>query len=94
MPLDDIAVDEVQEVERQLAQRRQQRALRRRARVARFGMVKEAIASSWAFILRDGAGIIGIATLSYGAWLAWHPAGFIAGGALLVAGAWISGSRE
>jgi hypothetical protein len=32
----------------------------------------------------DALLISGAATLSYGAWLAWHPAGFIVFGALLI----------
>ncbi len=38
-------------------------------------------------LLVDLAGLAGAALLSYGAWLAWHPAGFMLGGALLLAGA-------
>lgn len=34
----------------------------------------------------DGLLVAGAATISYGAWLIYAPAGFIAGGALLVAG--------
>lgn len=40
--------------------------------------------------LADLAGIAGAGLVSYGAALVYHPAGFIAGGALLVAGAWLS----
>jgi hypothetical protein len=36
---------------------------------------------------RDVAGLSGIALVSYGAWLIYSPAGFIAGGAILLAGA-------
>jgi hypothetical protein len=38
-------------------------------------------------LLRDLAGVAGAGAVSYGAWLAWPPAGFIAGGAILVGGA-------
>jgi hypothetical protein len=36
----------------------------------------------------DGIGIAGAAAFSYGAWLAYPPSGFMAGGALLIIGAW------
>lgn len=41
-------------------------------------------------IVRDGAGLVGLGALSYGAWLAWPPAGFMLGGFLLLAGAALS----
>ena len=41
-------------------------------------------------VLRDIAGLAGIALVSYGAWLVYQPAGFIAGGAILLAGAVVS----
>lgn len=37
--------------------------------------------------VRDAAAAIGVALVSYGAWLVYPPAGFIAGGSLLVAAA-------
>ena len=40
-------------------------------------------------ILRDLAALAGAASVAYGAWLAWPPAGFIAGGLLAMAGAWL-----
>lgn len=42
-------------------------------------------------LANDGAGIGGAAIFSYGAWLAWHPVGFLVGGALLMAIAWLNG---
>jgi hypothetical protein len=39
-----------------------------------------------AALARDLAGVAGAACVAYGAWLVYHPAGFIVGGALLVAG--------
>ncbi len=42
--------------------------------------------------LRDVAGIAGVACVSYGAWSIYHPAGFLVGGALLIAGA-VLGAR-
>jgi hypothetical protein len=36
--------------------------------------------------MRDCAGILGAASLAYGAWLAYKPAGFIVAGLLLLAG--------
>lgn len=35
----------------------------------------------------DAAGIAGAGLIAYGAWLVYHPAGFIVGGVLLLAGA-------
>lgn len=38
-------------------------------------------------LLPDGLLIAGASSLSYGAWLAWEPAGYVVGGALaLIAG--------
>jgi hypothetical protein len=37
-------------------------------------------------LLRDLVGMAGAALVSYGAWLVYEPAGFIAGGAMLIAG--------
>lgn len=36
--------------------------------------------------LRDAAGLAAVASISYGAWLIYEPAGFIAGGLLVLAG--------
>ena len=44
-------------------------------------------------LARDCAGLTGVALVSYGAWLVYPPAGFIAGGTLLLAGALISGRK-
>lgn len=44
-------------------------------------------------IAADIAGVLGGLALSYGAWLVYHPAGFIAAGTLLLAGA-VLYSRE
>ncbi|MFI4983301.1 MAG: hypothetical protein ACHQIO_23350 [Nevskiales bacterium] len=41
-------------------------------------------------MLRDAAGLGGAGLCAYGAWLIYPPAGFIAGGVLLLAGAWLS----
>ena len=40
-------------------------------------------------LLRDTAGLLGAAAIAYGAWQIYPPLGFIAGGALLLAGAWL-----
>jgi ABC-type protease/lipase transport system fused ATPase/permease subunit len=37
--------------------------------------------------MRDVVGIAGIAMLSFGAWLAWPPAGFMVAGTILLAAA-------
>lgn len=44
-------------------------------------------ADAAASVLRDVSGLAGGALLSYGAWLAYKPAGFIVAGVLLLAGA-------
>lgn len=36
---------------------------------------------------REVAGLIGVGLASYGAWLAYHPAGYMVAGSLLIAGA-------
>lgn len=38
-------------------------------------------------LVRDLAGLCGVGLVSYGAWLIYPPAGFIAGGILLIVGA-------
>jgi hypothetical protein len=38
-------------------------------------------------VFRDVTGLTGASLVSYGAWLVYHPAGFIVAGALLLAGA-------
>lgn len=42
-------------------------------------------------IIRDIIGIGGAVSISYGAWSIYHPLGFIVGGALAIAGAWLHG---
>jgi len=42
-------------------------------------------------LLRDAAGLAGAGAVAYGAWLVYPPAGFMVGGGLLIAGAWLSG---
>lgn len=41
-------------------------------------------------LVRDAAGLAGVGLLSYGAWLAWPPAGFMVAGALILAGVVLS----
>lgn len=41
-------------------------------------------------VVRDVAGLAGVAAISYGAWLAWPPAGYIVGGALVLVGVLLS----
>jgi hypothetical protein len=41
-------------------------------------------------LLRDLSGIAGCALVSYGAWRAYEPAGFIVGGVLLASAAFLS----
>lgn len=41
----------------------------------------------WQQVIADLAGLIGAGLSAYGCWLVFPPAGFIVGGALLIAGA-------
>lgn len=45
-------------------------------------------------LIRDGAGLSGVALIAYGAWLVYEPAGFIVAGTLLVAGALLAGGAK
>ncbi len=47
------------------------------------------IAAAVPGLLRDLAGLCGVGLVSYGAWLIYPPAGFIAGGCLLILGAFL-----
>lgn len=38
-------------------------------------------------LIRDAAGLAGAASVSYGAWLIYEPAGFVAGGLILMVAA-------
>ena len=38
-------------------------------------------------VVRDLAGLAGVGLVSYGAWMIYPPAGFVAGGLLLIVGA-------
>ena len=44
-------------------------------------------------LLTDLAGFVGAASIAYGAWLIYPPAGFLVAGVLLVAGAMFFGRR-
>lgn len=44
--------------------------------------------------IRDVAGLSGVALIAYGAWLCFPPAGFIAAGVMLIAGAVLSSKRH
>ena len=46
-----------------------------------------AIAVAVPGLVRDLAGLCGVGLVSYGAWMIYPPAGFIAGGILLIVGA-------
>ncbi len=41
-------------------------------------------------LLRDLVGLGGAASVAYGAWLAWPPAGFMVGGLFALGGAWLA----
>jgi hypothetical protein len=45
-------------------------------------------------VLRDGIGLAGAASFTYGAWLIYEPAGFMVGGVLLVATAVLLAGRS
>jgi hypothetical protein len=55
------------------------------------GSALGAIGGAIPAILRDLAGLAGAGAIAYGAWLIHEPAGFIAGGVLLVCGALLAG---
>lgn len=42
------------------------------------------IKTEWPTVARTAVGISGVAMFSFGAWLAWHPAGFMLPGVFLV----------
>ena len=44
--------------------------------------------------IEDGAGLLGAGLVSYGAEQVYRPAGFIIGGILLLAGAWLSARQK
>ena len=44
-----------------------------------------AAAKGFPALLRDGLGLIGLLSITYGTWLLSHPVGFIVGGVLAVA---------
>jgi hypothetical protein len=59
-------------------------------------MLKSALArlkADGVVIARDAVGLMGCGSIAYGAWLAWHPAGFVVGGLFAVAGA-LMGARS
>jgi hypothetical protein len=45
-------------------------------------------------LLRDASGLGGAALVAYGAWCVYVPAGYIVGGLLLLAGAWLHARAE
>lgn len=45
-------------------------------------------------VVRDLVGISGAVSIAYGAWSIYHPLGFIVGGVLAIAGAWLHGVAE
>lgn len=44
-------------------------------------------------LLIDVAGVAGAASITFGAWLIYHPGAFIVGGACLVVGAWLASRK-
>lgn len=53
-----------------------------------------AIARAVPKLLRDLVGLGAVASISYGAWMAWPPAGFMVGGALVLAGVLLSARAD
>ncbi len=45
-------------------------------------------------LLRDLAGFVAVGAISTGAWMAWPPAGFMVGGALVLAGVVLSARQD
>lgn len=80
---------EAQSIEAAAAARRALRQMRRRARVARVRAIEQAIGSAISETVRAGIAVGGAGLVSYGAWTAWTPAGFVVLGALLLAGVWL-----
>lgn len=88
------AAKKAAELEQAAEARRARREMRRQVRRARMALIAETVAAGWGFMLRDVGGLAGVGLVSYGAWDAYHPAGFIVGGALLLAGAWIAAAKD
>ncbi|MGW7195541.1 hypothetical protein [Streptomyces chryseus] len=60
--------------------------MRRTLRARRAGQAAvNAAATGAGYALRAAPGLAGLGLVSYGAWLAWPPAGYLAAGALLLA---------
>lgn len=57
---------------------------------ASLGNAVGSIAGRAPFVIRDLAGILAVAAISYGSWLAYAPAGFVAGGVLVLTGVVLS----
>lgn len=57
------------------------------------GLIGRAVRRFGGQLIIDLAGLAGATAISYGAWLVYEPAGFIVGGTLLLAAAWI-GARS
>lgn len=57
------------------------------------GLIGRAVRRFGGQLVIDLAGLAGAAAIAYGAWLVHEPAGFIIGGALLLAAAWL-GARS
>lgn len=91
MPLDDpiTAGNDAVLAEERLDRARQARQTRRRARAARARAMAEALGSIAGEAVRDGIGICGAASITYGAWLIYPPAGFVVGGLMLLAGIYL-----
>ena len=60
----------------------------------RFRHATGRIAAAAPKLLRDLAGLAAVAAISYGAWLAWPPAGFMVGGALVLVGVVLTARQD
>jgi hypothetical protein len=58
-----------------------------------FRTIMAAVRAGLPKVVCDLAGLSGVASIAYGAWLIFPPAGFLVGGALLLAGALLMGRR-
>jgi hypothetical protein len=92
--MSDLEEIEIQVREQELARAAIELNNRRRRRAQRIRSIGLGLRALWGAVFRDLGALVGVGLLSYGAWQAYPPAGYIVGGALLLAGAVISGSRE
>jgi hypothetical protein len=57
-------------------------------------MTRNDLAKALPILVRDAIGLCGCGSIAFGAWLAWHPLGFIVAGGFAVAGALVSARSQ